>query len=650
VLAFHEGFSALPGGFLGVDLFFVISGYLITDLLAVPWDTGGRLDLRRFWVRRARRLLPCLAVLLVAVTAAVAVLEPDQLAALRPDLLAAMTYTSNWWQALHHQSYFSAFGPPPPLQHLWSLAIEEQFYLIWPLILTVILCACQRRSTRAAVVWLGAAASALAMAAGYMAGTGSSRLYYGTDTHATALLVGAALAFSWPLHRLATASAVAVRRLNLAGLAGAAVLGWEMTRVSGNSSAAYLGGIAVAAVAAGAVVVAAAGPGAPGRVLGWAPLRWVGLRSYGIYLWHWPVIALFAARTGAQSTTFGVRLAETALAITLAAASWRWIEEPILHNGLAATLRTQRATISRSISAARRSPARALPALIPVAAIMVVCTAGYGVLYSPPGQTLQQQIAAGTRVSAATRAQADPHQAHAAAGQARPGSRRAAGKAQAGEAGAQRAPASDKPALVAAGTAGHLSLRQLGRGITAIGDSVMLASAIQLRAALPGIFIDARVSRQMSQGVAVARQLASSGELRPIVVVGLGTNGAITMQQVRVMRAVAGPHRMLVLVNTYVPRSWQAEVNGVLAAASRRYHDIILADWLATIRNRTSLLWGDGVHPRPEGAVLYTRMVAAAALQAARRAAHSAPASARHAPAGPAASPRRGWAWHKLSL
>jgi peptidoglycan/LPS O-acetylase OafA/YrhL len=623
VLAFHEGFSALPGGFLGVDLFFVISGYLITDLLAVPWDAGGRLDLREFWVRRARRLLPCLAVLLVAVTAAVAVLEPDQLAALRPDLLAAMTYTSNWWQALQHRSYFSAFGPPPPLQHLWSLAIEEQFYLIWPLILTVILCACQRRRTRAAVAWLGAAASALAMAAGFLAGTGPSRLYYGTDTHATALLVGAALAFGWPLHRLAASSALTARRMNLAGLAGAAVLGWEMTHVSGNGSGAYLGGIAIAAVAAGAVVVAAAGRGAPGRVLGWAPLRWVGLRSYGIYLWHWPVIALFAARTGAQSTTFGVRLAETALVVMLAAASWRWIEKPVLHNGLAATLRAKRAMIMRSISAARQSPTRALPALIPLAAIMVVCTAGYGVVYSPPGQSLQQQIAAGARVSAVTRP----------------------------------APASSNPARVVAGTAGHLSLRHLGRAITAIGDSVMLASAIQLRAALPGIFIDARVSRQLSQGIAVEQQLASSGALRPIVVVGLGTNGAITMQQARALRAVAGPQRMLVLVNTFVPRSWQAEVNRVLATAARRYRDVVLAGWLATIRNRTSLLWGDGVHPRPAGAVLYARMVAAAALQAARRAgpsapasAHHPPASSQHAPASPAASQPRGWAWHKLSL
>ena len=300
VLAFHERISGLPGGFLGVDVFFVISGYLITDLLASPWDRGGRLDLRAFWICRARRLLPCLAVVLVTVTAAVAVLEPDQLAGLRPGLLAAVTYTSNWWQALHHQSYFAVFGPPPPLQHLWSLAIEEQFYLFWPLLLTVVLYACARRRTRAVVVWLGAAASAVAMAVLYAVGESPARLYYGTDTHAIALLVGAGLALRWPLRRIAAASEAETCLLDLIGLVGLSVLAWELAHVTGRGGAVYQGAIAVAALAAGGVVVAAASSGALGRMLCWAPLRWVGVRSYGIYLWHWPVIALFAARAEAD--------------------------------------------------------------------------------------------------------------------------------------------------------------------------------------------------------------------------------------------------------------------------------------------------------------------------------------------------------------
>ena len=714
VLAFHERISGLPGGFLGVDVFFVISGYLITDLLASPWDEGGRLDLRAFWIRRARRLLPCLAVVLVTVTAAVAVLEPDQSPGLRPGLLAAVTYTSNWWQALHHQSYFAVFGPPPPLQHLWSLAIEEQFYLLWPLILTVVLYACARRRTRAAVVWLGATASAVIMAVGYAAGEGSARLYYGTDTHAIALLVGATLALRWPLRRIAAASEAETRLLDLIGLVGLSVLAWELVHVTGRGSAVYQGGIAAAALAAGAVVVAAASSGALGRMIGWAPLRWIGVRSYGIYLWHWPVIAIFAARAGAEATTFGVRAAETALTITLAAASWRWIEAPILRDGFGVTVRRQWAAITGSIAAARQSPQRALAALIPLAAIVLAGTAGYGVFYSPSGPTLQQQLAAGAKISAASRtaarSRASGNNPAAAGGTrsgasrpglarpggarpalARPGASRAAG----GPAGAppsfQRTPPSPQPTssapsvppsprsrvatpgvaapgtshhrAVPPGTAGQIRPRDLGRDVTAIGDSVMLAAAQQLRAVLPGSYIDAQVSRQMSQGIAVVRQLARGGELRPIVVVGLGTNGPVTMPQVRALQAVAGPRRALVLVNTFVPRRWQSEVNAVLAAAARRYGDVTIADWYTTIRNRTGLLWGDGVHPQPAGAVLYARMVAAAVRQAAVRIESLVPARQPGVPSrsphggatrsprpGPPAPPQAGWQWHKLGV
>src|SRR6202167_1993157 len=234
VIAFHEQLSAFPGGFLGVDVFFVLSGYLITDLLTAHWSQYGRLDLRGFWARRARRLLPALAVLLVVVTAATAVIEPAQLAALRSALLAAVTYSSNWWQALAHHSYFTQFGPPPPLQHQWSLAIEEQFYLVWPLLLIVILKTCRSRHLRAGLAWSGAALSALTMALVYVPGGDPSRVYYGTDTHASALFIGSALALTWPLRRLGPLGGLEARGSDRTripdalGLAGIAVLAWAM--------------------------------------------------------------------------------------------------------------------------------------------------------------------------------------------------------------------------------------------------------------------------------------------------------------------------------------------------------------------------------------------------------------------------------------
>ena len=595
VITFHEQFAAFHGGFLGVDVFFVLSGYLITDLLAAQWARHGRLDLRGFWIRRARRLLPALAVVLVTVTVAVAVIEPAQLGALRPALLAAVSYSSNWWQALQHQSYFAGFGPPPPLRHLWSLAIEEQFYLVWPLILIAAVRTCQHRRLRAAVALAGAALSAVAMAAFYVPGGDPSRVYYGTDTHASALLIGAALAFAWPLRQLRATPRRQARRADAAGLAGIAVLAWAVGRYSGGDGALYPAGLLIAAAGAGGLVVAAASPGIVAGLLGWAPLRWVGVRSYGIYLWHWPVIAIAAAVTGPRPPGAWIRVAETVLAFGLAAASWRWIEEPIMRNGLRATVRAQCQVATGSLAAARRSPARAFPAVALAAALMVACAAGYGVLRAPTSTGLQQQITQGAKISTASRAHDPPP---------------AAARVSAGT--PPPAPAS------APGGGGHPAQPKVpGSKVTAIGDSVMLAAAPQLQAALNGIYIDAVISRQMSAGLTVVRELAGTGLLRPVVVLGLGTNGTVTTGQIRQLLGAIGPHRKLVLVNTFVPRPWRNADNRVLAAAARQHANVVLANWFATIEHHTRLLWDDHVHPRPPGAKLYAHIVAAA-VQATR--------------------------------
>jgi peptidoglycan/LPS O-acetylase OafA/YrhL len=593
VVAFHEDLRALPGGFLGVDVFFALSGYLITDLLAAQFGRFGRLDLRGFWIRRARRLLPALAALLVTVTATTAVAEPDQLGSLRPALVSAITYTSNWWQALHHQSYFDLFGPPPPLQHLWSLAVEEQFYLIWPLVLAFVLARWERRRLRAALAWAGAAASAVAIAFMYVPGSDPSRVYYGTDTHSTALLVGAALALTWPLTQLAAASPGQVRRFDTAGLIGLAVLAWAVGHFSGSDPAVYPAGLVVAALAAGAVIAAAATAGVVAGMLSWSPLRWLGVRSYGIYLWHWPVIAFYGALAGAGSQTAAARGAQTAIAITIAAASWHWIEEPILRNGLRNFIQASSYWLAGSLATARRSPLGLLPLALPVALTAVACTAGYGILHRPGGPTLQQQIRAGAQISAATRA--------SQAGLATP---------------SPAASSAIAPAVMTGHPQVAPSRRISGSKVTAIGDSVMLASAEQLHGTLPGIYIDAAVSRQMSAGLAAIQSLAESGRLRSIVVVGLGTNGTVTSRQIGQLRAMIGPRRWLVLINTYEARPWQDEVNAQLAAAAQHYPQVLLVNWHDAIRSRTSLLWDDEVHPRPSGAVLYARIVKAAVLTA----------------------------------
>jgi peptidoglycan/LPS O-acetylase OafA/YrhL len=616
VLAFHEGMGAARGGFLGVDIFFVLSGFLITDLLVSRQKRYGRLGLAGFWGRRARRLLPALAVVLVTVAAAVAVMEPAQLAALRPVLMAAVTYSSNWYQALHHVSYFATFGPPPPLQHLWSLAIEEQFYLFWPLILAVLLTRIGRPRTRALIAWLGAAASALAMVFLYTPGSDPSRVYYGTDTHATALLIGCAIALTWPLARLTAASSAVTARLDRLGLAGLAVLAWAVGHFSGADPVVYPGGLIIAALAAACLIAAAAAPGMIAAALSVGPLRWIGVRSYGIYLWHWPVIALAAAIVWPRPVTPWLWPAEAVLAIALAAASWRWIESPILRDGFRASCRAAYRVLSDSVMAARRSPVRALPAVIAAAALSVACTAGYGVIHPPATPGLQQQVAAGARVSAASRV---PHP-------------QPAGRPDPARAVSQPGPPSPASPAIAAGR-GVSRPKIRGSQVTAIGDSVMLASALQLDRALPGIYIDAKVSRQMSAALSVVQALAGSGQLRPVVVVGLGTNGTVTTWQVRDLIRLIGPQRKLVLINTYEARPWEHEVNSVLAAAARNHSSVVvLADWLRAIQHRTGLLWSDGVHPRPAGARLYARVVRAAVQATSQSPAAPAPMVGRRLP------------------
>ena len=603
VLAFHESLPWLPGGFLGVDVFFVLSGYLITDILVAGYQRNGRIGLAGFWQRRARRLLPPLAVVLVAVTATVAITEPDQLPSLRTALLGAVTYTSNWWQALTHVSYFARYGPPAPLEHLWSLAVEEQFYLIWPLILIVALGVLRRPAHRALVAWAGALVSALIMLAIYVPGSDPSMVYYGTDTHASALMVGAALALTLPLARVAAAAGRMRLWLDVAGAAGIVLLAWSMWHFSGANPAVYPFGLVLAALAAGALVLAAAAPGRIGAALSVRPLRWLGIRSYAIYLWHWPVIAISTGIDERAATTWPVRLLVTVLPIALAAASWRWLEEPILRNGFRPVLRQRTELLRESIQTCRRSPAAALRVGVAVALLAVAGTAGYGLVYRQTGPTLQDQIAAGEQVSSVSRQL--------------PASLATIQLGQLDHAWRQDGPLPVRPAGV---PAAHLVHRFIpsGHDVLAIGDSVMLASAPELAQALPGIYINAQVSRAMIAGVGIIQQMARSGRLRRVVIVGLGTNGPIALSQIEQLRAAIGDHRWLLLVNTFVPRPWEQEVNDTIVAAARRYPNVLMINWHNAIEHHTNLLWGDGIHPQPIGGVLYAKVVRAVVARALR--------------------------------
>jgi peptidoglycan/LPS O-acetylase OafA/YrhL/lysophospholipase L1-like esterase len=320
VLLFHAN-ALLRGGYLGVDLFFVLSGFLITRILLDDRD-GGRVDLKRFWIRRARRLMPALLAMMPAVAIyAKVVARPNELVALRADALATLAYVANWRAIFAHRSYWEMFVAPSPLEHTWSLAIEEQFYVVWPLVVALL---GRRRLLWACIVL--AIASALTMALSFEEGN-TTRVYLGTDTRGAAILIGAALACFGELR--------GGKRLDLAAMVALGVLAIAWVTLDGQSELLYRGGFFVTEIAAAVLIAACVTrpESKVARLFAFAPLRALGTISYGVYLWHWPVyVVLTEERTHAS----GLALLTLRVAVTLVIAlvSYRFLERPIRERGL----------------------------------------------------------------------------------------------------------------------------------------------------------------------------------------------------------------------------------------------------------------------------------------------------------------------------
>ena len=328
VLIYHARPGWLPGGFLGVEVFFVISGFIITRALVSEWQESGRIALTSFWLRRARRLLPAVGLLLAAVLAYVAAFEPDEVARLRGDTLAALAYVTNWHLILGDQSYFDSFQRPSMLRHLWSLAIEEQFYILWPLVLAFGLPILRQRGLLVLTI-AGIAASALGMALFYDPAGDNSRAYFGTDTRAAGLLVGAALAFVMAGSR-APMSAGGRYGLLVLGVPALFLLAGATLWLHEGKPFLYQGGFLAVGLTTAVLIWAVTQPNALSRVLGIAPLRWVGVRSYGIYLWHWPVYMLAWPREASA----GQLVLQIFAIVIIAAASYALLERPVREGAL----------------------------------------------------------------------------------------------------------------------------------------------------------------------------------------------------------------------------------------------------------------------------------------------------------------------------
>ncbi len=610
VLAYHGGLATFGGGFLGVEVFLVISGYLITSLLLAEREATGTVQLGAFWWRRARRLLPAVLVLLGVVSLVSVVFLPGEVAGLRGDVVSSLFYVQNWHQIFAEQSYFEAVGRPPLLRHLWSLAVEEQFYLFWPIVFAAGIRFLGRRRLLVGVL-AGAVGSLLLMALLFDPGGDPTRIYYGTDTRASGLLVGVALAMVWPPWRMragvgARASAV----LDGVGAAALVALLLAMMGFAERSPLLYRGGFGLVDLATAAVIVVVAHPAARlGTVLGVAPLRWVGLRSYGIYLWHWPVFVLTRPGVDVDWPGWAVTFVRRGLTLALAELSYRYVEMPVRTGALARWWATVRA--ERGAPADARRQRVAVGGVVGIVVVLVVGVAmvraepeappwfvgevsAPAVQYSGALALLPTPVAAA--VSSPTAETDGAGGSEAAGGSGVPGAD--GGAAQEDGTAAEAAPPG--PALVA------------GRR-TLLGDSVMLGAVDVLGVGLGGeVVADAAVSRQVGEGIGLLWLWRDLGYLGDTVVIHLGNNGVLSDEQFdEMMAAVAGVPNVLV-VNTRNPYDWVTEVNDTLARGVTRHPGVTLVDWFAASDPNPGWFWDDGMHLRPEGAMAYADVVARA--------------------------------------
>lgn len=627
VLIYHLMPAWMPTGMIGVDAFFVISGFLITSLLLKEGQNNGYLSLPRFWVRRIRRLLPAILLLvLVTVPAALAV-GGDALAGMDRQLFGALSFTSNWTNIAAGNEYFTQ-SSPELFTHLWSLAVEEQFYLLWPVVLAIMLTLLPGiRRTKWVAVGL-AVASITAMLVLILTGSSPSRVYYGTDTHAFGLMAGAALALArpWVLQGVQSSNALqrrGARRLSrhvLGPVSVLALVGLSVTPVGEDPLWLHPWGLAAASLLTLVALIAVIDDARRGsrspfvRLLEVPWVVWIGQRSYGIYLWHWPVYVLFvhAAPTLDPLIRAGLVLV---LSVAAAAASHRWVEQPIRRYGFGdctAMLWTR--------LVGRAGPKKAHFARAASAAVLVGALAtGSAVAVAPQQTAAQDYVAAGEEALAEAEdptdsPEPDADEARGTDDEEEPAEDTSEGtsegtaeeteEAESEDVGTQDDEAEDDETESAA---------VAGESITYIGDSVGVAASPPLLERLDGIDIHAATSRFIGDGVDIAAQLEREDRLREVLVVSLATNGPVTEEELEDLLSVAGEEREVYLVNAHGPSvDWVPENNRVLSEVAESEDNVHLVDWDAAIGERPDLLAGDGIHPGPTGAELYVEVLESA--------------------------------------
>ena len=606
VVVYHINAMALPGGLLGVTMFFVLSGFLITRLLIKEFVTTGKIDFKAFGIRRIRRLFPAVVAAILGTAILCTIFNHVMLTKMRPDILPSLLFFNNWWQILHNVSYFNALGDPSPLTHFWSLAIEGQFYLVWPLIVYLALrFGASNKVFRRGTLVL-AAISAIAMAVMYSGGTDPSRVYYGTDTRVFSLLVGAWLAavparslsargIGQALHIIPTASAKNARQqhtptwiLDVIGGIGLISLVALMFTCNGYSAFLYRGGTQLCTVFTAMLIVPCLTERTvAAKVLSCKPLVWLGKRSYSIYLWHYPLLLLLNSTSDVTAKPWWVSALQIVLVVVVAALSYRFIEDPFRKGALDNMVSELRDSKSRP----RGSVLRRYPQ-VAVGLLALVVAAG-GIIFVPDTSALSEEgaaiLAAGEDATNDTSSD---------------GSTDSSDSDTSEDTGADdTTDASDDS------TSSNSDFAANAYEVVMVGDSVSLRAVPNFESTFPYGHIDAQKNRQFSAGVEVYQQIVNEGKAGRIAVFALGTNGPMDDAAIDNLMSIVGDKRIAVFVNTRSPQPWVSQTNSTLASAAERYSNVRVIDWYSYSEGRNDLFDGDGTHLSSTGAQEYIDLI-----------------------------------------
>lgn len=602
VIVYHANKDWLPGGFLGVEVFFVISGYLITLLLINESQQQGRIDFKGFWIRRARRLLPALWTLLLGVTIYASLFEREELGKLRGDVIAAFVYIFNWFKIWSGSSYFDA-SALDPLRHLWSLAVEEQFYLVWPLLIAFVMKRYGRRPAKLGIIFLGiSVAISLYVATSYAAGVRGTPietpeqyislfghavsrldfLFLGTLGRSGGLFMGAALAFWYRPDMFASTTKSSDRHVvsvfGVAGIAGLAYLMWvfrdvvtvaETGAIRGYDPL-FQGGFLLVGVASIAVITAAVHPQSfvGNTVLGNPVFTYLGRRSYGLYLYHWPVYQLYR-KVSSNYLTLAQFVVLSLIILALTEISYRFIEMPIRQGQFGEwwhKLRYPRTDADTE----RRTKFFALGAVAAVLPVFSVVSLALGTGEGKIAESIKRnedivQNLLGTTVPP------------------------------------------DPSATTLPGTQ-TTTLDGQVIPILAIGDSVMLGAANILTER--GITVDALKSRPFRQALEISNYVKSIGRLGEFVIIHLGTNGPVDQETLDEIMVPLKDVDIVLMVTAHVPtRKWQNSNNELIRAMPNAYGNVRVLDWFKVAEAHPEYLYGDKVHLNNEGQRVYADLI-----------------------------------------